>query len=212
MDEIVVLVHGLWMNGLDMSLLRHRIEAAGYPVRRIVYPSLKQCPAENARLLQSLIAGINTSRLHFVAHSLGGLVIRHLFYLYPEQPPGHIVTLGTPHQSSSAARQLQKIRSGRLLLGKSVENGLLGQAPPWRDQLHPLGVIAGTLRLGMGMIVPGVPRPNDGTVAVAETRLDGMADHISLPVSHFGLLLSRNVADQTLHFLHHARFDRAQAG
>lgn len=211
-EEIVVLVHGLWMNGLDMGLLKQRITSAGYQTRRFVYPSMKQCPSANAHLLQAFTAGLEAQRVHYVAHSLGGLVLRHLFHLYPEQRPGHIVTMGTPHQPSSAAWRLMNSRGGRLLLGKSADNGLLGYVPPWCDQLHPLGVIAGTLRLGLGMIVPGVPRPNDGTVAVAETRLEGMTDHVSLPVSHFGMLLSRRVADQTLHFLRYARFDHAQAG
>ena len=195
------------MNGLDMSLLRRRIESAGYATRRFAYPSVKQNPLDNAHLLQAMMARITTSRMHIVAHSLGGLVVRHLFQLYPRQPAGHVVTLGTPHQPSIAARQLQKCRFGRVLLGESLQLGLLGPVPPWRDQ-RPLGVIAGTLRLGMGMIIPGIPRPNDGTVAVAETCIEGMQDHITLPVSHFGMLLSRRVAEQTLCFLQHGKFCR----
>jgi hypothetical protein len=56
------------------------------------------------------------------------------------------------------------------------------------------------------MFVPGIPRPNDGTVAVSETMLDGMTDHVTLPVSHFGMLLSSAVARQTVNFLRHGRF------
>lgn len=201
----MVLVHGLWMNGLDMALLRHRLGKAGYATRRIVYPSMKQTPAENAHFLQAAVSGITSPRVHYVAHSLGGLVIRHLFHLYPQQPAGHIVTLGTPHQPSSAAGRLLNHRLGRLLLGRSVEDGLLGPVPPWQSK-HPLGVIAGTLRMGLGMVIPGIPRPNDGTVAVTETRVDGMSDHITLPVSHFGMLLSRRVARQTLCFLNQGKF------
>jgi hypothetical protein len=91
------------------------------------------------------------------------------------------------------------------LLGQSVQNGLLGNVPPWLGS-HDLGVIAGSLRMGIGMIIPGVPRPSDGTVAVEETRLEGMADHIVLPVSHFGMLLSSGVAKQTIHFLSNGFF------
>ena len=206
-----MLVHGLWMNGMDMGLLRKRISKAGYPTYRFAYPSMRRCPSDNAHRLQTFAADLDAERVHYIAHSLGGLIIRHLFHLYPEQPPGNIITMGTPHQPSSAARQLMKTRAGRLLLGKSISGGLLGEAPPWRDQHHPLGVIAGSLRLGLGMVVPGIPRPSDGTVAVEETRLEGMEDHITLPVSHFGMLLSGRVAEQTLCFLRQGRFDHSIA-
>ena len=64
-----------------------------------------------------------------------------------------------------------------MLLGKAITAGLLGLLPAWRNK-HVLGVIAGDSRLGMGLIIPNIPKPNDGTVAVEETRLAGMRDHI----------------------------------
>lgn len=201
-----MLVHGLWMNGLDMILLGRRLSLAGFTVRRFRYPSVKACPADNAVGLQEFTRRMETGKLHFVCHSLGGLVVRHLFHLFPGQRPGRVVTLGTPHQSSQAANILSRRQAGRRLLGRSLEGGLLGNAPPWAGT-HELGVIAGNLRLGMGMIIPGIPQPSDGTVAVAETRLAGMADHIVLPVSHFGMLFAGSVAGQTIRFLHTGRFD-----
>lgn len=203
--ETVILVHGLYMNGMDMSLLRKRLDHAGFNTLRFSYHSLKNTPLENALALQSFVETIQSPVMHFVCHSLGGLVIRHLFHNYPEQRPGRVVTLGTPHTSSSAALRLYESSHARWVLGNSAKSGLLGDVPPWRNT-HELGVIAGTLRLGLGMFVPGIPRPNDGTVAVAETRLDGMADHITLPVSHFGMLLSSAVARQTIHFLRNGHF------
>lgn len=203
--ETIVLVHGLYMNGMDMSLLRKRLEHAGFNTLRFSYHSLKNTPLENALALQSFTEKIQCPALHFVCHSLGGLVIRHLFHNYPEQRPGRVVTLGTPHTSSSAAIRLYGLSPSRWVLGKSIKAGLLGDVPPWRNT-HELGVIAGTLRLGLGMFVPGIPRPNDGTVAVSETMLDGMTDHFTLPVSHFGMLLSGAVARQTIHFLRHGHF------
>jgi len=204
-EEAVVLVHGIYMNGLDMSLLRRRLEHAGFSALRFSYHSLKNTPLENALALQGCIEKISNPVIHYICHSLGGLVVRQLFHLYPEQRPGRIVTLGTPHSTSSAAQKLNQFAPGRMLLGKSTRYGLLGDAPPWHNS-HELGVIAGTLRLGFGMFIPGIPRPNDGTVAVAETRLDGMTDHIILPVSHFGMLISSVVARQAIHFLQHGHF------
>lgn len=208
-QETVILVHGLYMNGIDMRLLRRRLEHAGYNAQQFSYPSLRDTPLENALALQTFCEKIQGPVIHFVCHSLGGLVVRHLFHNYPQQRPGRVVTLGTPHTGSSAALRLSQSLPGRILLGRSVKQGLLGELPPWRNNTHPLGSIAGTLHFGLGMLIPGIPRPNDGTVAVAETRLNIMTDHITLPVSHFGMLLAKSVAVQTLHFLRHGRFRQA---
>lgn len=97
--------------------------------------------------------------------------------------------LGTPNQTSRAAAILQDWPGGHWLLGNSLQQGLLGPLPAWNPVIQ-LGVIAGDMRFGMGMIIPGIPEPNDGTVAVKETRLEGMQDHIVVHASHFGLLLS----------------------
>lgn len=195
------------MKGLDMGLLRRRLNNAGFKPQQFSYHSMRSAPIENAMDLQNFSEKIDSPAIHYVCHSLGGLIIRHLFNEYPDRPPGRIVTLGTPHTGSSAARQLARYSPGRLILGRSTLQGLIGNVPPWRNS-HELGVIAGTLQLGMGMFIPGIPRPNDGTVAVEETRLEGMTDHITLPVSHFGMLLSKTVAQQTINFLKHSAFIR----
>ena len=204
-DETVVLVHGIYMNGIDMLLLKMRLERAGYKTNQFSYRSLRSTPAENAMDLHHLVQQMNSPVIHFVCHSLGGLVARHLFSLYPDQKPGHVVTLGTPHTVSSAARELNRFPGGKYLLGKSMQRGLQGNVPPW-PTARKLGSVAGTLRLGLGMLIPGIPKPNDGTVAVEETKFAGMSDHIVLPVSHFGMLLSKTVAGQTIHFLSHGCF------
>lgn len=194
------------MNGLDMSLLRKRLNRVGYITHQFSYRSTRSTPLEIAIDLNKFTNTINTSKIHYVCHSLGGLIIRHLYSEYPDQPQGRIVTLGTPHSPSSAAKKLTKFLPGRFLLGKSTRQGLLGPVPAWRNT-HELGVIAGTLRMGVGMMVPGIPKPNDGTVAVEETKLEGMTDHLTLPVSHFGILMSRLVAQQTIYFLNHGKFN-----
>jgi pimeloyl-ACP methyl ester carboxylesterase len=96
------------MTGLDMFLLRSRLQDAGYDVYQFSYPSLKQSPRENAADLQEFLQNVPGETVHFVCHSLGGLVIRHLLHDYPDLRPGRVVTLGTPHQPSSAALQLEK--------------------------------------------------------------------------------------------------------
>lgn len=208
--ETVVLVHGLWVNGLDMSLLRLRLRRAGFEPRQFSYPSVRSSPRVNAIALNAFLQSVHAGTVHLVGHSLGGLIIRHLFHEYPGQRPGRVVTLGTPHRASSAAHSLARWLPGRMLMGESLREGLLGGLPPWPTG-RELGGIAGTLRFGVGMILPGIPQPSDGTVAEEETRLPEMRDHIALPVSHTGLLLAPGVAREVAHFLRHGRFNHAGA-
>lgn len=193
---------------MDMTLLRTRLRKSGYHCKQFCYATVRKTPLKNAMDLNAYIDEIDSPTVHFVCHSLGGLVIRHLFHEYPHQRPGRIVTLGTPHKPSSAAKQFSRFALSRMALGKSIVKGLSGNVPPWRGS-HELGVIAGTLRFGAGMLLPGIPKPSDGTVAVAETRLEGMKDHITLTATHVGLVLSRTAAKQTVYFLQKGQFRRA---
>lgn len=205
MGDTVVLVHGLWMNGWEMSLLRRRLAAHGYRLYRYHYRTVGRSLGENAerldRYLQEFVEG---ERVHLVAHSLGGLVVRRLLHDFPRQRPGRVVTLGTPHQGSYVASRASRYGLLRRMLGMSLP-ALLGEVPPWQGE-RELGSLAGSLALGLGWLFPGVPCPNDGTVAVVETQLEGQRDHRVLRASHFGLLLSREAARQTDGFLRHGQF------
>lgn len=199
-QENVVFVHGLWMVGVDMTILRRRIHRCGFKVYQFSYSSIRKSPADNAAKLQQYLQKIKGDRVHFVAHSLGGLVIRHLFQQYPDQRVGKVVTLGTPHEGSEVAQQLIRFAWGRFILGKSVEHGLLGEVPEWHAK-NPLGVVAGKGGVGIGRVFCDFPGDNDGTVAVAETRLTGMADHIILSTSHTGMIYNPAVSTQICSFI-----------
>lgn len=201
----VVLVHGLYMGPWAMGYLDHGLRAAGLTVVRADYASVGATLPESADRLARYLARVRGDSVHFVAHSLGGLVVRHLFHRYPDQRPGRVVTLGTPHQGSHVARWLAAQPGLGWVLGHSGPAGALGGAPPWNGS-HQLGVIAGDVHLGLGQLFPDLPRPNDGTVAVEETGLAGAADRIVLPVTHTGLLLSRQVLGQVLSFLKDGHF------
>ena len=142
--EVVVLVHGIWMTGLEMTLLWRRLEAAGFSPRRFRYPSLKQPPAENAAALARFIQRQEVKTLHLVAHSLGGIVVLHLLNQFSDLPPGRVVLLGSPVQGCELARLMNATRGLGWMLGRSGEQGLLGGAPAWTGE-RELGVIAGTL-------------------------------------------------------------------
>lgn len=201
-NATVLLVHGLYMNRLWLVPLAWQLHARGWRVELFAYPSLLEPPAAAARRLARRLRPADLR--HAVGHSLGGLVLRHLYAQVPELPPGRVVTLGTPHAGSAAARHLAALGAG-WALGASRARALFGDAPPW-PAAHELGVIAGTRPLGLAQWLAPVPTPGDGVVGVTETLCPGMRDHVALPVSHSGMLFSAEVAHQVDHFLRHGRF------
>ena len=208
MREAVVTLHGLWMTGWEMSLLRRRLSRAGYAVHAFSYPSVRRSPQANARSLREYVDKIDAEVLHFVAHSLGGLVVLHLFDQAPLQRPGRIVFLGTPLKGSQAARRVaHRPLLGRLLLGSSLAGGLLGDVPSWLAN-RELGMIAGTGNsIGVGRLFGGpLPMPHDGTVALSETYAPYVSSRLEVPCGHFGLLFRTDVADSVVHFLREGIF------
>jgi pimeloyl-ACP methyl ester carboxylesterase len=203
--ETVVLVHGIWMNGWDMSLLRYRLNKAGFNALQFSYSSVSKNLHYNTQRLQKFLSSLHDDTIHIVAHSLGGLLVRQLFHDFPKQKPGRVVTLGTPHRGSYVAGQLNKHMWGRVLLGKSLQQGLLGDAPLWNVD-HEIGVIAGDRGIGVGKILTRLPKSSDGTVVLEETPLQGMKDYIVMPVNHIGLLFSNSVAQQIVQFLSTGEF------
>lgn len=205
MKEAVILVHGLWSNGAEMWRLNQRLTQAGYDCHRFKYPCIKQSPEENADCLYDFVQTLDTKVIHFVCHSLGGLVLLHLFDRHVIRQAGRVVLLGSPVNGSEVARRLYCSRFTRWSLGKSVTGGLLGDSPAWM-KWRDIGVIAGTLPLGVGLIVGGPGLPHDGTVSVEETRLPCATDFLTYPVSHRFLLYSEEVAIQVVTFLRAGKF------
>jgi pimeloyl-ACP methyl ester carboxylesterase len=162
--------------------------------------------SEITERLQSFVHELDATRLHFVGHSLGGLVIYRFLERYPEQPPGRVVFLGTPSVASKAAVQASHIRLVASLMGRPVADELLRPRERRWQTDRELGIIAGTQPLGVGQILAHFDEDSDGTIAVSETQLPGATDHITLPVSHLGLLISTRVARETGSFLQEGRF------
>ncbi len=205
--EAVVLVHGIWMTGLDMRLLARRLRRCGFTPHVFSYASVRRTPAENARRLADFVARIEAPAVHFVAHSLGGLVLLHLFHGCPPTRPGRVVMLGVPARGSEVGRRVARSRCLRFVVGKAVVNGVLGDAPGWHCE-RELGIIAGDRSMGMGWFMPGALRgPNDGTVRVEETRLAGAKAHRVVHLSHIWLVLSARVARMVCRFLRTGLFD-----
>jgi len=203
--ETVVLVHGLWMRGWAMTLLGLRLQRRGFHTIVFSYPSMSNSLSQNALILSNFVAGLATPHIHFIGHSLGGLLVMQMLAEYPEIRAERIVLAGSPCHSSYAASKLARMGLGRYLIGRSMLQCLRQKVPKCADW-YEVGSIAGCKSLGAGRLLGGLPSPNDGVVAVEETRMSGTSDQIVLNVSHSGMLLSTSVAYQVCMFLRHGYF------
>jgi len=206
--ETVVIIHGLWMTGIESGLLRFRLQNEyGYDVRVFNYDSVAAGLAENSRRLEVFLEDIDSTLLHLVGHSLGGVLALYTVLRGVPDRPGRVVCLGSPLRGSLVAGGLARWEFGETLLGRARESLIEGGLEEYTGS-REVGMIAGSLGLGLGQLIGALPEPHDGTVSVVETELPGLTDHLVLPVSHTGLLISDIVADQTAYFLRHGRFRR----
>jgi pimeloyl-ACP methyl ester carboxylesterase len=207
--EAVVLVHGLWMSRGSLLYLARGLTRAGFRCYRFRYQSVRSGLRANAERMNAFVATVPEPVVHFVGHSLGGVVIRALFHYFPEQRPGRIVTLAAPHQGSRVADRLLRSRMTARALGRSVAELATGTPAGWRLPDRDIGVIEGTLPVGFGQLFERLDGPHDGLLTASETRLAGARDTIALRVSHSAMLLSNAVREQTCEFLRYGRFRRS---
>ncbi|MGH8157744.1 MAG: esterase/lipase family protein [Rhodanobacter sp.] len=207
MSDHVILLHGLWMRGFALSMLHRRLIEAGFRVHRFDYLSVAATQQRILDRLQARMTGLapEADAVHLVGHSLGGLLALRAC-LDGELPPGRIVCLGSPLKGSAAARGFAAWgRGGEVLLGHNRE--LLQQGFERWDGLREVGMIAGRMPLGLGAMLGHFAGEHDGTVAVEETRLPGLAAHCVVEANHTGLLFSAEVAQRVARFLYQGRFE-----
>ena len=209
-QEAVVLLHGYGRTGYSMLFLESRLKAEGYRVCNVGYPSMRRSPTE---LTEFLHREVNTccsdaTRVHFVTHSLGGILVRAWLSEHRPHNLGRVVMLAPPNRGSELADIANGLSLLHPILGPTVLQ--LGTAPaslpnrlppPW----YGVGVIAGVDNFNP---VGGffVPEPSDGTVSVSSTRLGGMSDFITVAKSHTFIMWSAEVADYVVRFLRTGHF------
>jgi len=203
----VVYVHGLWMPGEESLVLKTRLSREfGLALHAFRYSAATTAMNLISERLAEFVHALASPEVHFVGHSLGGLVIYRFLERFPDQPPGRVVFLGTPSVASRAAEHAARFAPIAHLMGQSVAEELLQPRERRWSQPRALGIVAGTQPLGLGQLLARFREANDGTVAVSETRMPGATDHISLPVSHLGMLVSARVAHETGRFLTYGHF------
>ncbi|KAA0124097.1 alpha/beta fold hydrolase [Methylobacterium sp. P1-11] len=204
----VVLLHGLGRKAASFARMRSALTAEGYRVLALDYPSTRHdLPTLTATLRPqvAVIAGATAGALHFVWHSMGGLLARSLIADARPDRLGRLVMLGPPNRGSEIADRLRQVGLYRRLLGPAALSLGTATLPVWPDPDYPIGVIAGARSIDpVGWLM--LPRPNDGRVSVARTKIAGLQGHLVLPVSHALMMNHPTVIAQTARFLATATF------
>lgn len=208
----VVLVHGLSRRSGSLMAIGEALLAQGYRVCRIDYPSMSEPP-------EAIVTGFTEhvrdcapadARLHFVTHSLGGIVLRAWVRETAPAAIGRVVMLAPPNQGTELADIAARSALLSAVLGPAA--GHLGTGPgSLPRRLGPadfeLGIIAGDRSLHpLGTFV--LEGPNDGTVTAASARLAGMRDFATVRRTHSFLMDSPEVIEEVLAFLASGCFSR----
>jgi pimeloyl-ACP methyl ester carboxylesterase len=205
----IVLVHGLWMSGFQLKVLQRRLEAGGqFRVASYSYPTLGAM-SDHVRGLLDFARAQNASELHFVGHSLGGVVVLSALQLTDDLPAGRAVLLGPPLQGSKAAQGVARVLPfGKAILGAAMNAECIDcESREWSGR-RDIGIVAGSMGFGLGRLFADLNAEHDGTVLVEETMLPGAKDHIIVSTSHTGMLFSAEVAAQAGWFLRTGTFRR----
>jgi len=201
----VILLHGLWVPAAVMAPLAARLGGAGLRCHLFSYHGRARPLQAHAERLARFARDVGPA--HFVGHSLGGLVILEALQQHADIRAGRVVLLGTPVRGNFAGRRLGQHGWGRWFLGSTRSLWSEGHELRW-TRPEPLGVLAGSLSLGLGRLFGPLPGPNDGVVRLDETEVEGMRERVVLRVGHSAMLLSARVAAQVVAFLRDARFTR----
>jgi len=199
----IVCVHGAIVRGWEMRLLRKRLAHLGYRVRQFRYRSMMLGLEENAARLKQFLNETEGDIVHVVGHSMGGVLIRHVFENDPDPRPGRLVAIGSPLLDCWVGRRFARLHPhlGRLMIGRTVFDHISRRNDSvWRGA-RDFGVMAGTYPVGIGAIFKTLPRPSDGVVLLEETKLAGATAHITIRLNHFGMLFSKRCTVQVARFL-----------
>ena len=211
MVENVILLHGAGRSPRSMGCMAKALEREGYQAHNLGYPSRQMAIEGLAAHIGAQIHQIqphSSAKLHFVTHSLGGIVLRYLLKYDRPSNLGRVVMLAPPNRGAELADLLGRLPFYDWILGPvGAQLGTGSDSLP--NTLGPVdyetGIIAGNRSLNIitSWLIPG---PDDGKVSVERARLEGVAHFLVVPATHTFIMNRRDVAEQTAHFLRNGRF------
>ena len=211
-SESVILLHGLARSEISLRKLESVLQQEGYHTVNYNYPSTKFSVEKLAQdaISQALAQCPNDNTIHFVTHSMGGILVRQYLSQHTLSNLGRVVMLGPPNQGSQVVDSLKDIPVFKLI------NGPAGVQLGTNDISLPkslgavnfdVGIIAGTRSVNP-FLSTMLPTPDDGKVSVENTKIEGMSDHITMPVTHPFMMRNDRVIEQVLSYLKQGKFER----
>jgi pimeloyl-ACP methyl ester carboxylesterase len=211
--DCVVLLHGLARTANSMETMQQALDDAGFVTANIDYPSREYTVEELAEMviprgIAACSASPDIERVHFVTHSLGGILLRQYLGEHEIANLGRVVMLAPPNQGSLAADELQNVP------GFDWLNGPAGRQLGKGDDSVPLalgpadfevGIIAGNRTIDP-LTSAVLDNPDDGRVSVDDTRLDGMTDFVVVEHSHAFIMRMQEPIELTIRFLNTGSF------
>ncbi len=218
MNECVILLHGLGRLRQSMRRLEHHLQSLGYATINLAYPSTTKsvemiAESHLARAVQDCEAR-GAGKIHFVGHSLGGIIVRQYLQQHAVSAGSRLVMLSPPNQGSALVDLLRRISPYEWITGPAGQEigtepgGLIHRLKPVEIEV---GVIAGnrSMNLLFSIFMDG---PDDGMVSVESTMLPEMRDFITVPSTHTFIVRNPLVIRQVAYFLKHGKFDHGVTG
>ena len=197
-----------------MQKLEKALVEQGYEVVNVDYPSTKHDIESLAEWsIGNAIQKVQRQNtIHFVTHSMGGILVRQFFRKHNMQNLGRVVMLGPPNSGSEVVDILQNLPGFKAVNGpaglqlSATKNGLPNQLGPANFEV---GIIAGSRSINL-VLSTMLPEPNDGKVSVESSKLEGMADHVVMPVTHTFMMRNPAVIQQVISFLQTGAFKKVE--
>jgi len=215
-DECVILLHGLARSAASMEKLADRLTAEGYVVANVDYPSRKHDVEKLAFMaVDKGLAMCNKSKpakIHFITHSLGGILVRQYLQHNSIESMGRTVMLGPPNGGSEVVDKLNNVPGFKIINGPAgLQLGTGVNSIP--NSLGPanfeVGIISGTKSINLFLSIL-IPETDDGKVSVESTHLENEKDFIEVPVSHPFIMKNDQVIEEVVFFLRNGVFEKAQ--
>ncbi|BFM12144.1 alpha/beta fold hydrolase [Simiduia litorea] len=206
----VILLHGLARSPSSMETLQQALITEGFNTVNLGYPSRQHGIDELSEraITPALEQCVADDEVHFVTHSLGGILVRQYLAKHKISKLKYVVMLGPPNQGSEVVDKLEAVPGFHFINGDAglqLGTGALSVPNSLGPANFNVGIIAGSASINwiLSALIPGT---DDGKVAIERTKLEGMNDHIEMPVTHPFMMKNDRVIAEVVYYLKQGRF------